>query len=364
MGRAEETLGKFAERFGGIYYRLRLAPHRELEYISPAIADFVGYPEGEFYRDPCRLLAIVHPDDQLALTSYVETPESPALDMLRCVHRDGRVLWAEHRAAVIRDAAGEIHALEGMCFDVTERVRHEEAVREQARSVADDRAGRLSQLIHHISHDLRHPVVGLHMYVRILRGALADDDRDAVTMSVQAIDEAGRQLDAMIQSLSDSARLETGQLPTVFQPINLGEFVGNLARRYAEMVAPRVIRTPRLDSVRVEADPIHLDRILNNLVSNAVKYSGTQEIFLNVEARGKEAIIAVADRGMGIAAEDLPHLFKRGYRSREATHLADGLGLGLYISYLLIEALSGRLWVESTPGQGSTFFVALPIQRG
>jgi signal transduction histidine kinase len=99
--------------------------------------------------------------------------------------------------------------------------------------------------------------------------------------------------------------------------------------------------------------------VVQNLLDNALTYAGDAgEVVVRVEAVGNEARVAVADRGAGIAPEHLPRLFERFYRA-EATG-AGGLGLGLYLARMLVAAHGGRVWVESTPGQGSTFTFALP----
>jgi signal transduction histidine kinase len=99
--------------------------------------------------------------------------------------------------------------------------------------------------------------------------------------------------------------------------------------------------------------------VLENLVSNALKHGGeTGEIVVRVEKREGEARVSVRDSGPGIDPEHVPHLFDRFYR---ASTRASGLGLGLYISRILVEAHGGRIWVESEPGQGSTFTIVLPL---
>jgi signal transduction histidine kinase len=100
-------------------------------------------------------------------------------------------------------------------------------------------------------------------------------------------------------------------------------------------------------------------------LGNALKYSDAPDpVTIHVERVKHEALIAVADRGEGIAAEDLRRVFERGYRSSWARRRADGLGLGLYITRLLVDSLGGRVWAESRLGFGSSFSVALPLVAG
>jgi signal transduction histidine kinase len=110
----------------------------------------------------------------------------------------------------------------------------------------------------------------------------------------------------------------------------------------------------------VVVDPDRLERVLTNLLSNALKYSDpATTVVLSACCVDSDVVMSVADRGAGINPDDLPHIFERYYRSG-ATGARDGLGLGLYIARMLVEAMGGRIWVESSSGQGSTFSIALP----
>ncbi len=112
----------------------------------------------------------------------------------------------------------------------------------------------------------------------------------------------------------------------------------------------------------VSANPEALERILANLVSNALKYSPADaEVSLGIERQGDEAVVSVRDRGIGIAADDLARLFERYYRAKGTRERSDSLGLGLYITKGLVEAQRGRIWVESEVGKGSTFCFTLPL---
>jgi signal transduction histidine kinase len=121
--------------------------------------------------------------------------------------------------------------------------------------------------------------------------------------------------------------------------------------------------------VRIEApdtaicgawDRVRLGQVVENLLGNALKHGAEQgEVVVRVEEREGEALLSVRDSGPGIGPEHVPHLFDRFYR---ASDRSPGLGLGLYISRILVEAHGGRIWVESQPGQGSTFTIALPLR--
>jgi signal transduction histidine kinase len=126
------------------------------------------------------------------------------------------------------------------------------------------------------------------------------------------------------------------------------------------------ITVDALEGLNAVADPDRLLQVVSNLIGNALKYSPpTSPVVVRVWSEDGEARLSVQDRGIGIPREDRPLVFDRFYRARnvDARRFA-GMGLGLYIARGIVESHRGRIWVESTPGDGSTFFVALPAFAG
>ena len=109
------------------------------------------------------------------------------------------------------------------------------------------------------------------------------------------------------------------------------------------------------------ADPDRVERALVNLVTNALKYSPAElPVTVRITRDGPRGMVSVVDRGVGIPAEDIPRLFNRFSRASTATGV-EGLGLGLFITRLIVEAHGGRIWCESEPGKGSAFYFTLPL---
>jgi signal transduction histidine kinase len=114
----------------------------------------------------------------------------------------------------------------------------------------------------------------------------------------------------------------------------------------------------------VVVEVAQIERVIVNVLTNALKFSpADRPVAVQVVQRAAEAIVSVTDQGIGIAPEDLPHLFEKAYRAPTVGQIA-GNGLGLYSSRLIVEAHGGRLWAESNVGMGSTFTVALPLPAG
>ena len=211
-------------------------------------------------------------------------------------------------------------------------------------------------LLRAVSHDLRNPlaIVVLQAH-RLVRGA-ADERARHATSGILA---AARRMDRMLRDLTDSARSEGGRLELDRTAVKLRPFVAQLLHAAEGVLdAGRVENEVPADLPAVHADTDRLDRILSNLVGNALKYSPGR-VRIRAERADGEVLISVEDSGPGIAPEDLPRIFERYYRGQR--HEGEGLGLGLYIVRKLVEAHGGRIGVESRPGQGSTFTVALPV---
>jgi signal transduction histidine kinase len=221
--------------------------------------------------------------------------------------------------------------------------------------------------LHIVSHDLRQPLSVMHGYLQLLEPIVAaiGTTQDTLHKGIAAITRSVQRMNVMIQDLADATRLAGGQLVLSLEPIDLGLDIMNLLERMAESLAVARIETDIApDLPPVLADHDRLERILLNLLSNALKYSPRDTpVRLRARRVADRIAISVIDQGRGIAPEDLPHLFARFYRGK-GERRTEGIGLGLYITKLLVEAHGGHISVESAPGHGSTFTVTLPIALG
>jgi protein-histidine pros-kinase len=208
-----------------------------------------------------------------------------------------------------------------------------------------------------VSHELMNPVTGIGLNAELLRLTETYSER-----AVDGITASARRLERLIGDLLDVSRLSSGRLLLRPSRVDLVE----VARRCAAQTqtagqAGRVRVETDQDAIVGWWDPVRLEQILDNLLSNALKYDPAGgEVLVRIENLGPEVRVAVHDRGPGISAEALPHLFDRFYRAEATERRAAGLGLGLHITKGLVEAHGGRITVESEPGRGSTFRFSLP----
>ncbi len=226
--------------------------------------------------------------------------------------------------------------------------------------------------VSNISHELRTPLTSLRAVVETLQDGALEDSLVAHSF----LERAERELDTltqMVEELLELSRIESGEVPLRLEPTDVGELIFDALDRLhpqAERadIAIDVQVAERLPMV--SADSERMQRVVANLVHNAIKFTpanGTINITarLNNSADAQaEVIMSVKDDGMGIAPDDLPRIFERFYKSDQArTRGGSGTGLGLAIARHLVEAHGGRIWVKSKPGKGSTFFFTLPVSQ-
>ena len=210
-----------------------------------------------------------------------------------------------------------------------------------------------------ISHDLRNPLNAIVLRAQAIQQSLQKKGLAQEAAALGPLLAAAQHAEALLGDLFETTRLHAGHLDLQRETVDLGELVGRaIARVASPSQRVRIELLPTLDAVRVAADPPRLDRVIDNLLENALKYSHDRPVHVVVARQGAEGVVSVIDQGVGIPAPELPHLFQRHYRASTAG-AASGLGLGLYAARLIIEAHGGRIWAQSEPGQGSAFHFAL-----
>ena len=258
--------------------------------------------------------------------------------------------------------------------DITER-KQAEAERsrlleaeQQARAGAQ-RALQVRDLFLSIaSHELKTPLTAVLGNVQLLQRraqpGYAVTERDQQALRVVA--DQVRRLNQLIVDLLDVSRLETGQLHINCAPVDLAALTRRVVDELQVALDTQTITYGDTgEALVVAGDELRLEQVLYNLLGNALKYSPADgHVSVRVERRHEWACVAVADRGIGIPPEALPQLFDRFYRAENADgQNARGIGLGLYVVKEIITLHEGRVEVESTEGQGSTFTVCLPLHE-
>ena len=231
-----------------------------------------------------------------------------------------------------------------------------------ARVRAQEETARLKEdFVSAAAHDLKTPLTTIMAQAQLLERRAERDGRSAELPGLRRLVRETGQLSRLVDELLDASRLERGAFPIHVED-------GDLAR-----IVREVTERERAGSERVELavdgplsgrfDPERIRQLVDNLIENALKYSPAgSPVEVHAWAEDGSARLAVSDRGIGIPPEDLPHVFERFRRGSNVDHRQfSGIGLGLYICKGIAEQHGGRIWVESAPGRGTTFNVALPL---
>ena len=315
---------------------LQLTPEEAMMHAEEQVQVYrIGSSDGALY-----------PIDDLPLTRALRGETTTGAIM--ALHRPQGVIWLTSDGAPIITPDGEMLGAVVTFTDITTLRELEEEQK---------------AIVHLVSHDLRTPITIISGYAGLLADELNERQLDdTLRYSIEAIKRGIRRMDSMIDDLVDSARIEGGHLHLEREPVDLAAYLPDLLQRSAEvMPVDRVRLALPLDLPPVYADYDRLERIMTNLLSNALKYADpATEVLVRAHRQHGEVVIAIIDQGKGIRPDELPHLFERFFRAKGARK-TEGLGLGLNITKMLVEAHGGRIWVESEVGKGSTFSFTLPI---
>ncbi len=217
-----------------------------------------------------------------------------------------------------------------------------------------------------VSHELRSPLTAIKGFTKTL---LLRGDRIEAPMRnefLQTVNDQADRLAGLVEDLLQVSRIDARRLRIERAPVDLQAMLDNLVKQFSSKWSGREIAVVAMDNVVADADARKIEEVLINLIDNAVKYSPPPEpVIVRLRATGDEIEVCVEDRGLGIAPEDAANLFQKFQRIvSPATRDIGGTGLGLYIVKGLIEAHGGHVWVESAPGEGSTFGFTLPVATG
>lgn len=211
-----------------------------------------------------------------------------------------------------------------------------------------------------ISHELRTPLGFIKGYSTSLLRQDTNWDDETQKEFLTIIDEEADRLSLLIENVLESARLQSKTLPLRFQPLRLDSVLRDVIMRIRIRHKDLDVNMDLKPSPSIQGDGVRLSQVFENLFTNALKYAPGAPIDVLLNQFGGNIIISFKDHGPGIPAESLPLIFERFYRVR-SEHSITGTGLGLYICKQIISAHRGKIWAESTPGQGTTFFIELPI---
>jgi PAS domain S-box-containing protein len=244
----------------------------------------------------------------------------------------------------------------------------EELARRAALSIENARLYRVAQrairsrddVLAIVAHDLRNPLNAIGLQAEMLATSAVEGQR----ARIEGIERSAARMNRLVEDLLDVARLEEDRLRLDCAAVSVRELLGDSVRAHEALAASASIElvieaAPERSEIWADRDRVL--QILENLIGNAVRFTPSGGcITVGAEARDTSVLFWVADTGSGIEPEHQPHVFDRFWQARGGRH---GAGLGLPIVKGLVEAHGGQIWLDSTPGRGSTFWFTIPAQR-
>ncbi len=332
-----------------------------VELINPAAQKIIGIPK----RDAIMLnyKSVLKLNDENS--NELSEAEDPVLEVLNTNQqaRDSKLValtgsGKKINIALVVSPIGEAGSGAIAVFRDVTKERSEE--REQA------------EFISTASHEMRTPVASIEGYLGLAMNPSTAQIDDRAKDFINKAHESAQHLGRLFQDLLDVSKAEDGRMtntPKVVDITTIAQTVVEGLSQKAQEKGLQLLFKPQqstgqkklLPVFYVNQDNNHIREILDNLVENAIKYTPAGEVVVDLGGDEDKVIISVKDSGLGIPAEDIPHLFQKFYRVENMDRQEiGGTGLGLFLARQLAESMQGRLWVESVFSKGSTFFLQLP----
>ncbi len=342
---------------------LAISKDGNIELINPSAQQIIGWDQGDALGLNWKsVLKLVTSDGKDV--EDLENPIAQSLSKNQPTHNDKLFLLTSSEKRILVSIVSSPVGTDGEGIIVVFRDITKEKAEEREQA----------EFISTASHEMRTPVASIEGYLGLaLNPATAHIDekaRDFITKAHESAQHLGR----LFQDLLDISKVEDGRMKNNPKIINVNEFLKDifdgLATKADEkqlnyIFMPDIVGESKEKSLQpifyANIDPDHFREVVSNLIENAIKYTPSGEVVVNITGDDKQISVSVKDSGIGIPAEDIPHLFQKFYRvDNSDTREIGGTGLGLYLSRRLAEAMSGNLRVESKYKEGSTFYLEIP----
>ena len=322
---------------------------------NTAASSIFGYAEEEALELPLHALVpeSLRERHRQGIAAYSKTGHGELIDRntileLPALRKDGVEITIEFSLTPIENMRGEGRFALAIIRDVTERIELD--------ALKND-------FVAMVAHDLRSPMSVIAGFAETLNKRWDRLDTEQRSMLLDGIARNVYSLDHLVEDVLQVARLESGQFTYEIAPFDLAALVRRTAEEITRPEGRAEIQVELAEDLPFAlGDELRNWQILNNLVSNALKFSPVESIVsVEVSRVGDELRVSITDRGVGIQEHDLARLFGKFSRVSQGGGKAAGTGLGLYICRLMVEAQGGTIGVTSEQGKGSTFFYTLPI---
>jgi PAS domain S-box-containing protein len=332
------------------------------EFISENVMDLLGYQAEKFTKDRNFFPGLVHPGDLKVMDKkqieWNKTGNPGILNQEFRVRRaDGIYIWLEDHMIMVKNT-NETDHMAGVLIDINEHKSAEEKLRQLAEKLSLSNK-ELEQFAYVASHDLQEPLRMVASYIQLLqrryKGKLSNEADEFIGYAVDGV----VRMKSLINDLLAYSRVNTQEMK--FEPTDLTKVIHQAVVNLRASIEEKGGKVIYEGLPVVMANPLHMNQLFQNLISNAIKFRGTEPPVVNISARhaGDEWILSVSDNGIGVEKEFTDRIFVIFQRLHNYAEYP-GTGIGLAICKKIIEKAGGHIWVESEPGKGSTFSFTIP----
>jgi PAS domain S-box-containing protein len=315
----------------------------KINYLNQQWLKFTGFKK----FSEIKFSEVIHPDDFLGTKLLWEKSNQTGEAYeykYRCKRYDNTYRWYLARANPIKDSENNVLLWIGTATDIHEQVSANE---------------KKDEFISIASHELKTPLTSIKAYVQLIEQT--SNHQEIKTYATKASLHAEK-LSALVTDLLDVSKIQAGKLDIKLSKFNLLDLINETIESLGISGFKHKIKQIGNASIQLKADRRRIEQVLQNFLSNAIKYSpDSNEVLLQINQENEQLKISVTDFGIGIPSDKVEQVFERFYRVTTKRKFK-GLGLGLFISKEIINLHQGKIWVESEEGKGSTFHFTLPIK--
>jgi PAS domain S-box-containing protein len=379
--KAEQSLRESEEKFRsmvsnipGVVYRCAYDADWTVLFITDAIENLTGFKASEMERSQFRTLrSIIHPED---LERVLQSVNSGLADFrqynleYRIITKNKTVKWVSNSGRAVYSEEKEIKWLDGFLLDITERILALEELK-KAKIAAEEANNAKSEFLANISHEIRTPLNSVLGFTELLEGLTSDSVQIKYLNSIRA---SGKNLMMLINDLLDLSKIESGKMTLHYTFFDIRRLLDEIRNVFSLRVTIKGIgyieKLNKNFPAEIKFDEVRLRQILINLVGNAVKFTHQGEIRIIVKAlaikkKSDQSFmnleIKVKDTGIGIPESSFRLIFESfRQHSQLDSRKYEGTGLGLAITKRLVEAMEGKIYLESEVGKGSIFKIVFP----
>ncbi len=372
---AKQTfISSIMQTASNVYYVYDME-RRSIIFANERVADMLGYTAEEMQLLPGGMLALVHADDlHRAMSSIQKLLEANDNELISCEfrvrHKTARYIWLSVIEKVFkRNAEGRVIQSHGSAFDISAQKQVQQKL-ELAKEKAEQAAQAKDEFLANITHELRTPLNGVMGMTHLLLESEPREDQNSYLATLQF---SANSLLQLVDNLLNFNKIQEGKIEIEKTEFNLRELVVDIKNALAPRAQQKSIGLDaQFDKALREiyvGDPVRISQILNNLASNAVKFTDDGSVSIEIDVTtvddaGSEIRFQVVDTGIGIPDDKRDVIFDRfSQASSDTTRRFGGSGLGLAITKKLLELLDSSIQLESRLGQGSRFYFTLRLEH-